>query len=55
VLTLSDGHHLLLDIAERSGVPFPKVAAARALHQVGLLQAAKAPVRAEGKVGSPTP
>jgi aminopeptidase-like protein len=31
VLTLSDGHHLLFDIAERSGVPFPKVAAAHAL------------------------
>ena len=31
------------------------VAAACALRQGGLLQAAKEPVRAEGKVGSPTP
>lgn len=40
VLNLSDGHHSLLDIAERSGVPFPEIrAAAEILRQGGLLSA----------------
>jgi aminopeptidase-like protein len=38
VLNLSDGGHSLLDIAERSGMPFPAIAnAARLLCQSGLL------------------
>jgi len=38
VLNLSDGEHSLLDIAERSGIPFPAIgAAARLLSQSGLL------------------
>ena len=38
VLNLSDGHHSLLDIAERSGVPFQAISeAAQILHQHGLL------------------
>ena len=38
VLNFSDGRHSLLDIAERSGLPFPAVcAAAELLHQEGLL------------------
>jgi aminopeptidase-like protein len=39
VLNLSDGGHSLLDIAERSGLPFPVVAdAALALQRAGLLK-----------------
>jgi aminopeptidase-like protein len=39
VLNLSDGEHTLLDVAERSGLPFAAVAAAaRALHDAGLLK-----------------
>jgi aminopeptidase-like protein len=39
VLNLSDGEHALLDIAERSGFPFPAVAhAAEALAEHGLLK-----------------
>ncbi|MEU9690861.1 DUF4910 domain-containing protein [Amycolatopsis japonica] len=39
VLNLSDGEHSLLDVAERSGLPFDSVvAAARALHDAGLLK-----------------
>ncbi|XVQ86737.1 DUF4910 domain-containing protein [Microbispora siamensis] len=39
VLNLSDGDHSLLDIAERSGLPFPLVAdAALALQSAGLLK-----------------
>ncbi|GAA4589180.1 DUF4910 domain-containing protein [Planotetraspora phitsanulokensis] len=39
VLNLSDGDHDLLDVAERSGLPFPLVAeAAAALHDAGLLK-----------------
>jgi aminopeptidase-like protein len=38
VLNFSDGEHTLLDIAERSGVPFPMIAdAAELLHEGGLL------------------
>ncbi|MEU4967976.1 DUF4910 domain-containing protein [Streptomyces smyrnaeus] len=40
VLSLSDGEHSLLDVAERSGLPFDTVAAAAdALHGAGLLKA----------------
>ncbi|MEF9906968.1 DUF4910 domain-containing protein [Streptomyces sp. P9-A2] len=40
VLSLSDGEHALLDVAERSGLPFDTVAAAAgALHGAGLLKA----------------
>lgn len=40
VLSLSDGEHGLLDIAERSGLPFDTVAvAADALHGAGLIKA----------------
>lgn len=39
VLNLSDGDHTLLDIAERSGMPFSAIAAAtRALEDCGLLE-----------------
>ncbi|MFI6816912.1 DUF4910 domain-containing protein [Nonomuraea sp. NPDC050328] len=39
VLNLSDGQHSLLDIAERTGMPFPALsAAARALSTAGLLK-----------------
>ncbi|HVV14410.1 DUF4910 domain-containing protein [Amycolatopsis sp.] len=39
VLNLSDGEHSLLDIAERSGLPFDTIAdAARALHDAALLK-----------------
>jgi aminopeptidase-like protein len=39
VLSLSDGSHSLLDIAQRSGLPFAAVAdAARALHDAGLVK-----------------
>lgn len=39
VLNQSDGRHSLLDVAERSGLPFPKIrAAADALRQGGLLR-----------------
>lgn len=42
VLNLSDGEHRLLDIAERSGLPFPAIAvAARELVEHGLLQGAE--------------
>jgi aminopeptidase-like protein len=38
VLNLSDGHHSLLDVAERSGLPFDAVRrAAAALADAGLL------------------
>ncbi|MEW2219692.1 DUF4910 domain-containing protein [Streptomyces sp. NPDC006990] len=40
VLNLSDGAHSLLDVAERSGLPFGTVAvAADALHEAGLIKA----------------
>ncbi|MFC4329202.1 DUF4910 domain-containing protein [Streptomyces andamanensis] len=40
VLSLSDGEHSLLDVAERSGLPFDAVAAAAdALHGAGLVKA----------------
>jgi aminopeptidase-like protein len=40
VLSLSDGEHSLLDVAERSGLPFATVAAAAgALHGAGLIKA----------------
>ncbi|MGW2940145.1 winged helix-turn-helix domain-containing protein, partial [Streptomyces sp. NPDC001156] len=40
VLNLSDGEHSLLDVAERSGLPFDTVAAAAdALHDAGLIKA----------------
>ncbi|MFF6861400.1 DUF4910 domain-containing protein [Streptomyces ardesiacus] len=40
VLSLSDGTHALLDVAERSGLPFDTVvAAADALHGAGLIKA----------------
>lgn len=40
VLNLSDGEHTLLDVAERSGLPFDTVAvAADALHDAGLIKA----------------
>ncbi|MFJ4807163.1 DUF4910 domain-containing protein [Streptomyces longwoodensis] len=40
VLSLSDGEHGLLDVAERSGLPFATVAAAAdALHGAGLIKA----------------
>jgi aminopeptidase-like protein len=39
VLNLADGGHSLLDVAERSGLPFDAVAdAARALHDAGLVK-----------------
>ena len=39
VLNLSDGHHSLLEVAERSGMPFSAVeAAATALAECGLLE-----------------
>jgi aminopeptidase-like protein len=38
-LNLADGHHSLLDMAERSGVPFAKIrAAADALVTAALLE-----------------
>ena len=44
VLNLSDGNHSLLDIAERSGLPFAAISdAAELLHQGGLLSAALQP------------
>ena len=44
VLNLSDGRHSLLDVAERSKLPFPTVhAAARALETGGLLRATDGP------------
>jgi aminopeptidase-like protein len=47
VLNLSDGYHSLLDIAERSMLPFPTVhAAARALETAGLLRATDGPAGA---------
>lgn len=47
VLNLSDGEHALLDVAERSGLPFEAVAAAAArLRTAGLLE----PVRDSGGV-----
>ncbi|MFD4411094.1 MULTISPECIES: DUF4910 domain-containing protein [unclassified Streptomyces] len=40
VLSISDGEHSLLDVAERSGLPFDTVAAAAdALHDAGLIKA----------------
>jgi len=46
VLNLSDGRHSLLDVAERSKLPFPTVhAAARALEGSGLLRAMAADSR----------
>ncbi|MFD0317789.1 DUF4910 domain-containing protein [Streptomyces flavalbus] len=40
VLSLSDGEHTLLDVAERAGLPFDTVAAAAdALHDAGLIKA----------------
>jgi len=40
VLNFSDGQHSLLDIAERSGLPFPAIRdAAGLLHEAGLLKA----------------
>ena len=40
VLNFSDGQHSLLDIAERSGLPFPAIRdAAELLHEAGLLKA----------------
>ena len=42
VLNLSDGHHSLLDIAERARVPFARIAsAAQALQQAGLLKVSR--------------
>jgi aminopeptidase-like protein len=39
VLNLSDGEHSLLDVAERSGLPFDTVAgAAGALREAGLIK-----------------
>lgn len=39
VLNLSDGEHSLLDVARKSGLPFPTIAdAARALHDAGLVK-----------------
>jgi aminopeptidase-like protein len=39
VLNLADGHHSLLEVAERSQLPFSRIAdAAASLHDVGLLQ-----------------
>jgi aminopeptidase-like protein len=47
VLNLSDGHHSLLEIAERSKLAFSRVrAAARALETAGLLRAADRPAGA---------
>lgn len=47
VLNLSDGHHSLLEIAERSKLPFPTVhMAARALETAGLLRATDRPAGA---------
>ena len=44
VLNLSDGNHSLLDIAERSGLPFAAISdAAELLHQGGLLSVASQP------------
>jgi aminopeptidase-like protein len=38
VLNLSDGEHSLLDVAERSGIPFSAISdAAELLYQNGLL------------------
>lgn len=49
VLNLSDGHHSLLEIAERSKLAFPAVrAAARALETAGLLRATDRPAGAAG-------
>jgi len=42
VLNLADGHHSLIDIAERSGLPFKIIrTAATALREAGLLRVAK--------------
>jgi aminopeptidase-like protein len=39
VLNLADGHHSLLDVAERAGIPFASIrAAADALIAAGLLE-----------------
>jgi aminopeptidase-like protein len=44
VLNLSDGEHSLLDIAERSGIPFPAISdAAELLRENGLLSAVPTP------------
>ena len=52
VLNLSDDEHTLLDIAERSGLPFAAVAdAARALEGVGLLAETRPPAEASDRVG----
>jgi aminopeptidase-like protein len=50
VLNLSDGNYSLLDIAERSGIPFPMISdAAELLSQNGLLSA----ISKEGEVETP--
>ena len=56
VLNLSDGEHSLLDIAERSGLPFTAIHdAAELLHQSGLLSEIKADARAAvGPAEDPT-
>lgn len=56
VLNLCDGQHTLLDIAERADKPFGAVAAAaRALHEAGLLRADGPAVKAAARDGSPAP
>jgi aminopeptidase-like protein len=50
VLNLCDGQHTLLDIAERSDKPFSAVtAAARSLHEAGLLRADRHTVKAAAR------
>jgi aminopeptidase-like protein len=54
VLNLSDGDHSLLDIADRSGIPFSTIsAAAELLRESGLLLAA--PVGGEGRTSTAAP
>jgi len=53
VLNFSDGEHSLLDIAERSGIPFPMISgAAELLCQKGLLSAAPGDIGAEQKTAN---
>jgi aminopeptidase-like protein len=52
VLNLSDGKHSLLDVAERSGLPFEAISdAAGLLCQVGLLAVTSEPHLDDGKMG----
>ena len=50
VLNQSDGHHSLMDIARRSGLPFGMIRdVGRSLQQHGLLRTSLGPERRSGK------